>query len=165
MNDWRAFSFGENSRTALECQLSMQIPSDLSVIQAQSTRGPSVQWIGVLWQGIYYALPLSGVAAVFKAAQSVANPQQNELDIEVHDGAPVFMRSFAQCFELGSQPSAVIEQEDFRWVLILNVPGGAPVGCRVSQVLGPFWDELKSSSVLHEGHDWQLIQARGALHA
>ena len=80
----------------------MQIPSDPSVIQAALSRGPSVQWIGVQWQGGFYALPVSLVAAVFKAAQTQADSQPPYLDVEVHDGAPVFMRSFEHCFELGS---------------------------------------------------------------
>jgi hypothetical protein len=142
----------------------MQIPSDPSASQATPTRGPSVQWIGVQWQGGFYALPLSGVAAVFKAS-SPTSSQQHDLDIEVHDGAPVFMRSFAQCFDLGAHPVTNSHQEEFRWALIVNVPGSAPIGCRVHQVLGPFWDELKSSSVHHDGHDWLLIQSRGVSHA
>ena len=143
----------------------MQIPSDPSVIQAALSRGPSVQWIGVQWQGGFYALPVSLVAAVFKAAQTQADSQPPYLDVEVHDGAPVFMRSFEHCFELGSPAVPSLEQEEFRWVLILNVPGGSPLGCRVHQVLGPFWDELKSESVHHDGQDWHLIQPRGGIHA
>ena len=143
----------------------MQIPTDPSVIQTPSSRGPSVQWIGVQWQGGFYALPLSLVAAVFKAAQTEADPQHHYLDVEVHDGAPVFMRSFEDCFELGSPVVPSLEQEEFRWALILNVPSGSPLGCRVHQVLGPFWDDLKSESVRHDGQDWRLIQPRGAIHA
>jgi hypothetical protein len=143
----------------------MQIPSDPSESQATTIRGPSLQWIGVQWQGGFYALPLSGIASVFKASPSNANSQQPDLDVEVHDGAPVFMRSFSQCFDLGTHPVTSLVQEKFRWALIVNVPGSAPIGCRVHQVLGPFWDELKSSSVHHDGHDWLLIQARGAMHA
>jgi hypothetical protein len=58
-----------------------------------------------------------------------------------------------------------LQQEEFRWALILNVPSGSPLGCRVHQVLGPFWDDLKSESVRHDGQDWRLIQPRGAIHA
>lgn len=144
----------------------MQIPSDPGDSQANTTRGPSVQWIGVQWQGGFYALPLSGIASVFKASPSSANnSQRHDLDVEVHDGAPVFMRSFSECFELGAHPEPRMVQEEFRWALIVNVPGSAPIGCRVHQVLGPFWDELKSSSVQHNGRDWLLIQARGVVHA
>jgi hypothetical protein len=143
----------------------MQIPSDPSVIQAAPSRGPSVQWIGVQWQGGFYVLPVSLVAAVFKAAQTQADSQPPYLDVEVHDGAPVFMRSFEHCFELGSPAVPSLEQEEFSWVLILNVTGGSPLGCRVHQVLGPFWDELKSESVHHDGQDWHLIQPRGGIHA
>jgi len=143
----------------------MQIPTDTSVIQAPPSRGPSVQWIGVQWQGGFYALPLSLVSAVFKAAQTEADCQPPHLDVEVHDGAPVFMRSFEHCFELGLPAVPSLEHEEFRWALILNVPGGSPLGCRVHQVLGPFWDELKSESVHHDGQDWRLIQPRGGIHA
>jgi hypothetical protein len=143
----------------------MQIPTDTSVIQAPPSRGPSVQWIGVQWQGGFYALPLSLVSAVFKAAQTEADSQPTYLDVEVHDGAPVFMRSFEHCFELGLPAVPSLEHEEFRWALILNVPGGSPLGCRVHQVLGPFWDELKSESVHHDGQDWRLIQPRGGIHA
>jgi hypothetical protein len=143
----------------------MQIPTDTSVIQAPPSRGPSVQWIGVQWQGGFYALPVSLVAAVFKAAQTQADSQPPYLDVEVHDGAPVFMRSFEHCFELGTLAVPSLEQEEFRWALILNVRGGSPLGCRVHQVLGPFWDELKSESVHHDGQDWRLIQPLGGIHA
>ena len=95
----------------------MQIPPEPSVSQAESTRGPSIQWIGVQWQGGYYAVPLSGVAAVFKAS-SPSNLQPHKLDIEVHDGAPVFMRSFAQCFDLGPQPTPHLVQEEFHLVCL-----------------------------------------------
>lgn len=142
----------------------MQTPSEPSVIQASATRDPSIQWIGVQWQGGFYAVPLSGVAAVFKASSPTAS-NQNKLDIEIHDGAPVFMRSFGQCFDLAFQPAPNQVHEEFRWALIVNVPGSVPIGCRVHQVLGPFWDELKSSSVHHDGQDWLLIQARGVMHA
>jgi hypothetical protein len=143
----------------------MQISTDPSVIQTPSSRGPSVQWIGVQWHGGFYALPVSLVAAVFKATQTKADSQPPYLDVEVHDGAPVFMHSFEYCFELGSVAVPSLEQEEFRWALILNLPGGSPLGCRVQQVLGPFWDELKSESVHHDGQDWHLIQPRGGLHA
>jgi hypothetical protein len=143
----------------------MQIPYDPSVIQAQSSRGPSVQWMGVQWLGGFYALPLSCIFAVFKTSQTNTPTPNLDLDIEVYDGAPVFMRSFAQCFELDSSPVAELANEELRWALILNVVGGTPMGCRVHQVLGPFWDELKSESVHHDGHDWRLIQSRGVLHA
>jgi hypothetical protein len=143
----------------------MQIPTDPSAIQSSSTRGPSVQWIGVQWQGGFYALPLSSVAAVFKAGPIQSVRKDQDMDIELHDGAPVFMRSFAHCFDLSTQPAPVLVQEEFNWALILNLPSGSPLGCRVHQVLGPFWDELKSECIHHDGHDWHLIQARGGLHA
>ena len=79
----------------------MQISSDPSANQAPSSRGPSVQWIGVQWRGGHYALKLSSLAAVFKTSSSVQTDVPSELDLEVHDGAPVFMRSFAHCFCAG----------------------------------------------------------------
>jgi len=108
---------------------------------------------------------LSGVTAVFKASQAPADQPIPDLDIEIHDGAPVFMRSFNQCFELGTRPDLSLEAEVFRWALIVNVPGASPLGCRVHQVIGPFWDELKSTSIRHEGHDWLLVHPCGGLHA
>jgi hypothetical protein len=39
------------------------------------------------------------------------------------------------------------------------------LGCRVNHVVGPFWDELKSSAIHHEGHDWQLVHPFGGGHA
>jgi hypothetical protein len=143
----------------------MQISPDSSAMNAPSSRGPSVQWIGVQWQGGYYALPLSSLAAVFKTSNPQGAALQSDLDIEVHDGAPVFMRAFSHCFDLSAhvQPSAV--QEELKWALILNIPGAAPVGCRVHQVLGPFWDELKADAVHHDGQDWLLVHARGGVHA
>ncbi len=144
----------------------MQISSDSSTLQASSSRGPSVQWIGVQWQGGFYAIPLSRLAAVFKTQTSGPTGRRAELDIQVHDGAPVFMRSFSNCFDLSAHPApSNIADEELKWALILNVPGATPLGCRVHQVVGPFWDELKSSAVHHDGQDWLLVQVRGSFHA
>ena len=153
--------------------LVMQNKSETSAISPQGTRSPSVQWIGVQWRGGFYALLLSGVTAVFKASQAQSDSSTPNLDIELHDGAPVFMRPFNQCFELGAHlglmpgltPDLTRDDEEFRWALIVNVPGASPLGCRVNQVVGPFWDELKSSAIHHEGHDWQLVHPLGGGHA
>ncbi len=143
----------------------MQISSDLSDIPEPASRGPSVQWIGVQWQGGSYALPLSCLAAVFKTNRSEPSGKRPELDIEVHDGAPVFMRAFSHCFHISSPKPPQNHQEDLKWALILNVPGSTPLGCRVHQVVGPFWDELKSSTIVHDGQEWLLVQVRGGVHA
>ena len=157
--------------------LVMQNMSETSAISPQGTRSPSVQWIGVQWRGGFYALLLSGVTAVFKASQAQSDPSTPNLDIELHDGAPVFMRPFNQCFELGVHQGLTpgltpglnqgnpLDDEEFRWALIVNVPGASPLGCRVNHVVGPFWDELKSSAIHHEGHDWQLVHPFGGGHA
>lgn len=145
--------------------LVMHNTSETSAISPQGSRSPSVQWIGVQWRGGFYALLLSGVTAVFKASQAQSDPPTPNLDIELHDGAPVFMRPFNQCFELGVPQGLSHDDEEFRWALIVNVPGASPLGCRVNQVVGPFWDELKSSSIHHEGHDWQLVHPFGGGHA
>jgi hypothetical protein len=143
----------------------MQISSDPSAVQSPSPRGPSVQWIGVQWQGGYYALPLSSLAAVFKTASVQGADLQSELDIEIHDGAPAFMRAFSHCFDLSANVLPSFVQEELKWALILNIPGAVPIGCRVHQVLGPFWDELKSTSVHHDGQEWLLVHARGVVNA
>lgn len=145
--------------------LVMQNTSETSAISPLGTRSPSVQWIGVQWRGGFYALLLSGVTAVFKASQAQSDSSTPNLDIELHDGAPVFMRPFNQCFELGVYQGNPLDDEEFRWALIVNVPGASPLGCRVNQVVGPFWDELKSSAIHHEGHDWQLVHPFGGAHA
>ena len=143
----------------------MQISSDPRAVQSPSSRGPSVQWIGVQWQGGHYALPLSSLAAVFKTQSTSPTGKRAELDIEVHDGAPVFMRAFSSCFDLNSHSPPNSAPEELKWALILNVPGTTPMGCRVHQVVGPFWDELKSSAFNHEGQDWLLVQVREGIHA
>lgn len=145
--------------------LVMQNTSETSAISPLGTRSPSVQWIGVQWRGGFYALLISGVTAVFKASQAQSDSSTPNLDIELHDGAPVFMRPFNQCFELGVYQGNPLDDEEFRWALIVNVPGASPLGCRVNQVVGPFWDELKSSAIHHEGHDWQLVHPFGGGHA
>ena len=145
--------------------LVMQNTSETSAISPQGTRSPSVQWIGVQWRGGFYALLLSGVTAVFKASQAQSDPSTPNLDIELHDGAPVFMRPFNQCFELGVYQGNPLDDEEFRWALIVNVPGASPLGCRVNHVVGPFWDELKSRAIHHDGHDWQLVHPFGGGHA
>jgi hypothetical protein len=102
---------------------------------------------------------------VFKTTSAQGSALQSELDIEVHDGAPVFMRAFSHCFDLKDHVLPAFSPEELKWALILNVPCTAPLGCRVHQVLGPFWDELKTATVQHDGHDWLVLQARGGIHA
>jgi len=142
----------------------MQKTSESSVTSPQDLRSPSVQWIGVQWRGGFYALLLSGVTAVFKANSTKQAQLSPDLDIEIHDGEPVFMRSFNQCFELGKLPELSLDEE-FRWALIVNGPGASPLGCRVNQVVGPFWSDWKSAVVHHEGHDWLLVHPYGGIHA
>lgn len=118
-----------------------------------------------MWQGGYYALPLAIVTAIFKTDTSRKTESNSDLDIEIHKGLPVFMQRFSTFFEAGSFTSGDSIQEELNWALILNLPGRSLLGCRVHQVLGPFWDELKSESVKHDGHDWALVQVREGLHA
>ena len=143
----------------------MQINPDPSITLSSDARGPLIQWVGVQWQGGFYALVLSGIKAVIKTIPLRQSHLHSGLDIEIHDGAPVFMRPFELCFELASPAPIGLDGEEFAWAIIVNVPNTSNLGCRVQQVVGPFWDELKSVSVRHDGHDWLLVQPRGLFNA
>ena len=143
----------------------MKINPDPSITLSSDARGPLIQWVGVQWQGGFYALVLSGIKAVIKTSPLRQSHLHSGLDIEIHDGAPVFMRPFELCYELASPAPIGLDGEEFDWALIVNVPNTSNLGCRVQQVVGPFWDELKSVSVRHDGHDWLLVQPRGLFNA
>jgi len=51
--------------------------------------------MGVQWQGGDYALPLSSIGAVFRAAHSEQLAEKKILDIEVHAGAAGIAAGFA----------------------------------------------------------------------
>lgn len=132
---------------------------------APPSRGASIQWIGVEWQGGRYALPLSSIGAVFRAEHAEQLAEKKLLDIEIHAGAAVFVRSFAACFDLTTQAKQADTDEERRWVVTLLSQGASPIGCRVHQVVGPFWAEAMADRVMHSGRDWSLVRPQGWVHA
>ena len=123
--------------------------------------GAMVQWLGLTCQGGHYALPLAHVAAVFKS-QSSEQSAPALLDIEVHDGAPVFIRSFQHSFALLPSPWKDAGLEDHHWVLVLQSAGRSAVGFRISHVVGPFWANALSEFVSHDGLQWQALSVPAA---
>ena len=126
--------------------------------------GAMVQWLGLTCQGGHYALPLVHVAAVFKpqpleqsSEPSSLHSAPKLLDIEVHDGAPVFIRSFQDSFALLPSPWKDATIEDHSWVLVLQSASKSAVGFRVSHVVGPFWASAASEFVSHDGLQWQAL--------
>lgn len=132
---------------------------------APATRSASIQWMGVQWQGGDYALPLSSIGAVFRAAHSEQLAEKKILDIEVHAGAAVFVRPFTSCFDLSATMQDPKLNEERRWVVVLITQGQSLIGCRVNQVVGPFWAEAHAEKVVHAGRDWSLLRPLGKNHA
>ncbi len=137
-------------------------PGKLEVAQ---TRGASTQWMGVQWLGGFFALPLSCVAAVLRAARSEQQAAQMIVDVEIHEGAAVFMRSFADCFAIQAQSPQGAVDETHDWVLVMDWPTISPIGCRVHHVVGPFWAEHRSEFLTHDGQDWRPVLPLGGAHA
>jgi hypothetical protein len=134
----------------------MTSPSLTDTSALPEASGAMVQWLGLTCQGGRYALPLANVAAVFKPKPSTETPQRL-LDIEVHDGAPVFIRSFQDSFALLPSPWKDASLEDHHWVLVLQSAGRSAVGFRMSHVVGPFWASALSEHVSHDGLQWQAL--------
>jgi hypothetical protein len=124
-----------------------------------------IQWLGIQWQGGFYAVPLKMIAAVFRAAHAENLAERKILDIEIHAGAAVFMKSFTDCFDVPLQFAHEDSDEERRWVLVMNTLQASQIGCRIHQVVGPFWADPHSSHVAYDGKQWLQIQLRAPSHA
>ena len=145
---------------SLEYVLNMTTPSLPDSPDLPEASGAMVQWLGLTCQGGHYALPLANVAAVFKPQTSEQSGPQTAphlLDIEVHDGAPVFIRSFQESFALLPSPWKDDSLQDHHWVLVLQSASKSAVGFRISHVVGPFWASASSEFVSHDGLEWQAL--------
>jgi hypothetical protein len=134
----------------------MTSPSVPDTSALPEASGAMVQWLGFTCQGGRYALPLANVAAVFKPKPST-EPSPRLLDIEVHDGAPVFIRSFQDSFALLPSPWKDASLQDHHWVLVLQSVARSAVGFRIGHVVGPFWASALSEHVSHDGLQWQAL--------
>jgi hypothetical protein len=128
------------------------------------SNGPLFQWLGVQWQGSNYAISLNSIAAVFKDSQaSPFNGLHLQLDVAVHDGHAIFMKSFSACFvlppNLHVQPSSDLPQ----WAIVLNPPLSSATGSRVQSVVGPFWAKAGLASVDHDGQSWTVVYRSGEM--
>ncbi len=122
-----------------------------------SSRSAPIQWLGVQWQGGFYSVPLTEICAVFRAEHTEHLAEKKILDIEIHAGAAVFVKPFPTCFDLSPFPQDMSLDEERRWVVVLNSLGHSQIGCRVHQVVGPFWADALSMRVLHAGRDWVRV--------
>ena len=128
------------------------------------SNGPLFQWLGVQWQGTHCAISLNSIAAVFKDTQtSPSNGLQLPLDVAVHDGSAIFMKTFSACFALPPnlqfQPSSDLPQ----WAIVLNPPMSSATGCRVQSVVGPFWAKAGLASLDHDGQSWTVVYRSGEM--
>ena len=126
------------------------------------SNGPLFQWLGVQWQGTHYAISLNSIAAVFKDNQtSPSSASQPQLDVAVHDGSAIFMKTFSECFALPPnlhvQPLSDLPQ----WAIVLNPPMSSATGCRVQSVVGPFWAKAGLASLDHDGQSWTVVYRSG----
>lgn len=127
-----------------------------SALKAGSSTAPS-QWLGIECYDACWAVVLQQVQSVFHAAASAQAASGKILDIEVHAGAPVFIQAFEACF--GLPDSAAItapEQEDRRWIVVPQQSGSTNTGCRVHQVLGPFWAAPVDGHVAYDNRLWRI---------
>lgn len=132
--------------------------------------GPLFQWLGVQWQGHRYAISLNSISAVFKTSLPTASPpSKHNLDVAVHEGGVVFMKSFETCFDISGLDSNLSSNQAIseapQWAIVLHAAGIANAGCRVQTVVGPFWAKAGLATLEHEGQDWTVVHRTGALHA
>jgi hypothetical protein len=122
------------------------------------------QWLGVQWQGSNYAISLNSIAAVFKDAQiSPSYTPHVQLDVAVHDGNAIFMKSFSDCFALPPNGHSQTSSELTQWAIVLNPPISSATGCRVQSVVGPFWAKAGLASLDHDGQQWTVVYRSGEM--
>jgi hypothetical protein len=128
------------------------------------SNGHLFQWLGVQWQGSNYAISLNSIAAVFKDAQiSPSNTPHVQLDVAVNDGNAIFMKAFSECFALPPNPHFEPKCELPQWAIVLNPPISSATGCRVQQVVGPFWAKAGLASLDHDGQSWAVVYRSGEM--
>ena len=128
------------------------------------SNGPLFQWLGVQWQGTYYAISLNSIAAVFKDTKaSPSNAPHLQLDVAVHDGSAIFMKAFSKCFALPSNPNFQPPTDLPQWVIVLNPPMPSAMGCRLQSVVGPFWAKAGLATLDHDGQSWTMVYRSGEM--
>ena len=128
------------------------------------SNGPLFQWLGVQWQGSNYAISLNSIAAVFKDTPiSPYNTHHVQLDVAVHDGSAIFMKAFSECFALPPNLHFEPTSELPQWAIVLNPPVSSATGCRVQQVVGPFWAKAGLASLDHDGESWAVVYRSGEM--
>lgn len=122
------------------------------------------QWLGIECYNHHWAVALHHVQSIFQAALSAQSGMSRILDIEIHAGMPIFIESFESCFDLPTEltPHSP-ESEDRRWILVLPQNTSSPRGCRVQQVLGPFWAVPVNGHVPYDNRSWRIIQPANPL--
>jgi hypothetical protein len=126
--------------------------------------GPLFQWLGVQWQGANYAISLNSIAAVFKNTQAdTPSVSSIQLDVAVHDGSAIFMKSFSHCFALPPNGHSQTSSELTQWAIVLNPPMSSATGCRVQSVVGPFWAKAGLATLDHDGQAWTVVYRSGEM--
>ena len=126
--------------------------------------GPLFQWLGVQWQGANYAISLNSIAAVFKNTQAdTPSVSSIQLDVAVHDGSAIFMKSFSHCFALPPNGHSQTSSELTQWAIVLNPPMSSATGCRVHSVVGPFWAKAGLATLDHDGQAWTVVYRSGEM--
>lgn len=126
------------------------------------SNGPLFQWLGVQWQGANYAISLNSIAAVFKNTQTKPSGEfPIPLDVAVHDGCAIFIKSFSHCFALPLNGHSQTSSELTQWAIVLNPPMASATGCRVQSVVGPFWAKAGLATLDHDGQAWTVVYRSG----
>jgi len=126
--------------------------------------GPLFQWLGVQWQGANYAISLNSITAVFKNTQAdTPSVSSIQLDVTVHDGSAIFMKSFSHCFALPPNGHSQTSSELTQWAIVLNPPMSSATGCRVQSVVGPFWAKAGLATLDHDGQAWTVVYRSGEM--
>ena len=126
--------------------------------------GPLFQWLGVQWQGANYAISLNSIAAVFKNTQTKSSGEfPMPLDVAVHDGCAIFIKSFSHCFALPPNGHSQTSSELTQWAIVLNPSMSSATGCRVQSVVGPFWAKAGLANLDHDGQAWTVVYRSGEM--
>lgn len=128
------------------------------------SNGPLFQWLGVQWQGANYAISLNSIAAVFKNTPTKPSSESPiPLDVAVHDGSAIFIKSFSHCFALPPNGHSQTSSELTQWAIVLNPPISSATGCRVQSVVGPFWAKAGLATLDHDGKAWTVVYRSGEM--
>jgi len=73
------------------------------------------------------------------------------------------MKAFSDCFAIPQKHKSQASSELSQWAIVLNPPISSATGCRVQQVVGPFWAQAGLASLDHDGETWAVVYRSGEM--